>query len=241
VGRRGRIERAFDVGNILALVGLDSDDAHDVVVVAQRQDLLSAIHGLDAYDRGLLRGPESCHVILHGIGRGIPMPELLVAFLDWLRVYRVALTEPGFDNLRVIVVGWVQTTGRHAVTQSLVATDVAKRRHHEAFHRFFSRGTWSPDRLGYWLFERVRGVLDLDQHGLRIVIDDTLAAKKGAHVFGIGSHLDAVRSTKRFRVFCFGHCWVMLAVLVRAAGVLASAVGVADPVPALSQQEGVHA
>jgi hypothetical protein len=143
------------------------------------------------------------------------MPELLVAFLDWLRVYRVALTEPGFENLRVIVVGWVQTTGRHAVTQSLVATDVAKRRHHEAFHRFFSRGTWSPDRLGYWLFERVRGVLALDQHGLRVVIDDTLAAKKGAHVFGIGSHLDAVRSTKRFRVFCFGHCWVVLAVLVR--------------------------
>lgn len=143
------------------------------------------------------------------------MPELLVAFMDWLGAYRVALTEPGFQNLLVIVVGWVQTTGRHAVTQSLVATGVAGRRHHEAFHRFFSRGTWTPDRLGYWLFERIRHVLKLDQHGLRVVVDDTLAAKKGPHVFGIGSHLDAVRSTKRFRVFCFGHCWVVLAVLVR--------------------------
>ena len=50
---------------------------------------------------------------------------------------------------------------------------------------------------------------------VRIVIDDTLAPKKGPHVFGIGSHLDAVRSTKRQKVFCFGHCWVVLAVLVR--------------------------
>ena len=50
---------------------------------------------------------------------------------------------------------------------------------------------------------------------LHVVIDDTLAAKKGPHVFGIGSHLDAVRSTRRHRVFCFGHCWVVLSVLVR--------------------------
>jgi WD40 repeat protein len=34
-------------------------------------------------------------------------------------------------------------------------------------------------------------------------------------VFGIGNHLDAVRSTRRFRVFCSGPCWVVLAVLVR--------------------------
>jgi hypothetical protein len=127
----------------------------------------------------------------------------------------MALTEPGFQKLLVIVVGWVQTTGRRAITQSLVAAGVAGRRHHEAFHRFFSRGTWKPDRLGCLLFARLRRVLDLDHHGLRVVIDDTLAPKKGPHVFGIGSHLDAVRSTKRFRVFSFGHCWVVLAVLVR--------------------------
>jgi len=86
------------------------------------------------------------------------MPELLEAFLDWLGPYRVVLTGPGFQNLLVIVVGWVQTIGRHAITQSLVATGVAGRRHHEAFHRFFSRGTWNADGLGLWLFERVRRV-----------------------------------------------------------------------------------
>jgi len=116
----------------------------------------------------------------------------------------------------VIFAGWVLTTGRHAVTESLVATGVAGRRHHEAFHRFFSRGAWEPDQLAHRLFDKVRRVFQLDERerGLRVVVDDTLTPKKGPHVFGIGSHLDPVRSTRAFRVFCFGHCWVVLAVLV---------------------------
>jgi DDE superfamily endonuclease len=141
------------------------------------------------------------------------MPDLLRTLLDGLGVYRPALTEPGFRNLVVIFVGWVLTSGQHAVTQALVVTSVAGRRHHEAFHRFFSRGTWDPDRLAWWLFQRMKRLFQLDQR-LRIAIDDTLAPKKGPHVFGIGSHIDAVRSTRSVRVFCFGHCWVMLSVLV---------------------------
>jgi hypothetical protein len=34
-------------------------------------------------------------------------------------------------------------------------------------------------------------------------------------VFGLGTHLDPVRSTRRHRIFAFGHVWVVLAVLVR--------------------------
>lgn len=143
------------------------------------------------------------------------MHELLAAFMDWLDPYRSLLTQPSFRNALVIIVGWIQTTGRHAVTASLVATGVAGRRHHAAFHRFFARATWSPDQLGRWLFERVRHRLCADPTVLRVVLDDTLAPKKGPQVFGLGSHLDPVRSTKRFRVFCFGHCWVVLALLVR--------------------------
>lgn len=92
---------------------------------------------------------------------------------------------------------------------------MAGRRHHEAFHRFFSRGTWSPDRLGQLLFEKV--VDWLVGHGVTIdlVLDDTLTPKKGPQVFGLGTHLDAVRSTKGTQVFAFGHVWVILSVVVK--------------------------
>jgi hypothetical protein len=129
-------------------------------------------------------------------------------------VCRPAVTQPSFANLLVLVVGWILTISpTHAVTEALVFAGVSGHRHHEAFHRFFSRGTWSPDAMGYYLLRRIEPMLS--DGVLRIVIDDTLASKKGPHVFGIGTHLDAVRSTKLYRVFSFGHCWVVLSVLVR--------------------------
>jgi hypothetical protein len=140
-------------------------------------------------------------------------PPILGSFLSVLEAFRIALSAPSYANMVVVACGWVLTRGTHAVTEALVVTGVAGRRHHEAFHRFFSRGTWEPDRLGYWLFERLQRFLG--DGAVQVVVDDTLAPKKGARVFGIGSHLDAVRSTRRRKVFCFGHCWVVLSVLVR--------------------------
>jgi hypothetical protein len=70
----------------------------------------------------------------------------------WEETFRPCLTAPGFANFIVIASGWLLTQGTHAVTEALVMTDVATRCHHEAFHRFFSRGTWSPDRIGHWIF-----------------------------------------------------------------------------------------
>ncbi|HEY3352330.1 MAG TPA: transposase [Polyangia bacterium] len=140
-------------------------------------------------------------------------PELLRSFVVALDVFRPVLTQPSYAHFLTLVVGWVLTTGRHAVTEALVSTDVARRRHHEAYHRFFSRGTWHADWFGRvvfdWIVRRLAATAPLCA-----VIDDTLALKKGPHVFGLGCHLDPVRSTRRQRIFCFGHCWVVLAVLV---------------------------
>jgi hypothetical protein len=144
----------------------------------------------------------------------VPAPELASLLLILEGIFRPALTQPSFMNLVTLVAGWVQTMApSHTVTESLLAAHVAGRRHHSAFHRFFSRATWDPDTIGYWLVQRL--VDRLGDGVLRVVIDDTIASKKGPHVFGLGTHVDPVRSTKRYRVFTFGHCWVVLAVLCR--------------------------
>ena len=133
--------------------------------------------------------------------------------LSTIEFIQPAFTRPGFRNAWVVFTGWVLTMGVHAITQALVVTDVAQRIHHERFHRFFSRGTWDPDEVGRLLFHRIVERLCPDGR-LLLVLDDTLATKRGPEVFGIGSHLDASRSTKRFRVFSFGHVWVTLSVIV---------------------------
>ncbi|HEU5182921.1 MAG TPA: transposase [Gemmatimonadaceae bacterium] len=141
----------------------------------------------------------------------LPVLRTLLACVE---VFRPALTRPGYENALVVFVGWVRATGRRAITEALLAADVAARRHHERFHRFFSRGAWSPDALGQLLFLRLLTWSSVSS-SVHVVLDDTLTPKKGAHVFGIGSHLDAVRSTRRFRVFSFGHIWVVVSVVVR--------------------------
>lgn len=140
--------------------------------------------------------------------------QSFATMLSTMEVVQPAFTRPGFRNAWVVFAGWTLTMGVHAVTAALVATDVARRLHHERFHRFFSRGCWDPDTVGRLLFEHIVERL-CPQGRIVIALDDTLAPKKGPEVFGIGSHLDPVRSTKRFRVFCFGHVWVVVAVVVR--------------------------
>jgi len=185
----------------------------ETVTVANVDYFPGALLGLDPKNRWALFTSQSCHGgLLDRIGS--MAYELLRTLLAFVEVFRPALTAPGFDKALVVFVGWVLSGGPHAVTSALVATDVARRRHHEAFHRFFSRGSWSPDEIGHLLFEKIVAWLPKDVP-VHVVVDDTLAPKKGPHVFGIGSHLDAVRSTKRHQVFCFGHVWVVASVVLR--------------------------
>lgn len=135
----------------------------------------------------------------------------------WSFIHAFALFGLGFHSpvqwkrFVLLAAGWILTTGRLAVTQALLETNVAGRMHHEAFHRFFSRGGWSPDQLGHLLFVAARRAFG---GRLALVIDDTIARKKGPHVYGIASHLDPVTSTCKHKNFIFGHCWVVLSLRV---------------------------
>ncbi len=140
-------------------------------------------------------------------------PDLLSTLLGWLETLAPAFTKPGFANAMILALGWIQICGGHAVTGALVVTGVSGRRHHEAFHRFFSRGTWDPDAVGRLLLSGVLRLL-ADTAVIGLVVDDTLTPKKGPKIFGIGTHLDAVRSTRKHRIFAFGHVWVVLSVVV---------------------------
>jgi hypothetical protein len=140
-------------------------------------------------------------------------PDGLRTFLAVLEVCRPAFTPAAFALFVILVRGWIQAPGRHAISQCVLAAGVAGVRDHTAFYRFFSRGTWSPDDLGKRLFAAVLPWLPPDLL-IALVIDDTLAQHKGPKIFGLGTHLDAVRSTKRTKVFAFGHVWVVLALVV---------------------------
>lgn len=135
-------------------------------------------------------------------------------FIAWTKVLAPAFTRPGYINALLVLCGWILTRGKHAITQALVELDIQCHVHHERLHRFFSRGSWSVDRLGQLLFDKI---IEHFAAGdvLTIAIDDTTVSHRGPMIFGVGSHLDAVRSSRAWRVLTMGHAWVVLAICVR--------------------------
>jgi hypothetical protein len=139
--------------------------------------------------------------------------QLVSTLVEWFEQVAPAFTRPSFRNALVVFLGWVQICGGHAVTEALVAAGVAGRRHHEAFHRLFSRNKWSRDELGRLLFRRI--VAFWPGAVVDVVVDDTLARKSGPKIFGLGTHIDPVQSTLKWKVLTFGHVWVVLSVVVK--------------------------
>lgn len=137
----------------------------------------------------------------------------LASLFQIFEFLRPAFTRPTFERFVLVAMGWLLTSGRHAVTSALVVLGIAPDVHHATFHRLLSLAKWSPDRLGLILLELIVAVLN-DNAPISLLLDDTLAPHKGPKVFGLGSHIDAVRSTKRHKVFSFGHVWVVLSVVV---------------------------
>jgi hypothetical protein len=113
-----------------------------------------------------------------------------------------------------LALGWILIPGRRAVTAALVVTGTSQERHHSAFHRLFSLARWNPDEIGRRLFMKIVA-LSPEEGPIAAALDDTLARKRGEHIFGIGSHVDPVYSTKKRKAFTFGHVWVVLTVTVR--------------------------
>ena len=122
-------------------------------------------------------------------------------------------TTPGFANLVVVFSGWVLTPGTHAITQALVLTGVSGVLHHERFHRFFSRASWTLDALGRVVFTLALKWLPANQP-LVVLGDDTLARKGGKSIALASMHHDPLLSSARKPFASFGHVWVVLALWV---------------------------
>ena len=93
----------------------------------------------------------------------------------------------------LLVVGWLLTcdlSPGSCITEALVAARIAGQMRWAAFHRFFSRAGWDPDRLGQTLFHLLEPLLS--SAWIEVAVDDTVAQKRGPHVFGVSVHVDAI-------------------------------------------------
>lgn len=128
-----------------------------------------------------------------------------------------AFTQPSFRSTTQLLLGWVMCLGNHTLhrvahsAQPHRPVDHSQRHGLDTAYNFFERSAWTPRGLAYHLAIMLLNRLKLFGR-ITLLVDDTLAHKRGKCVWGMGWWRDAVASTKKRVATASGHNWVVLAI-----------------------------
>lgn len=133
--------------------------------------------------------------------------DAAASFLPILQVMTAVMTAPTAETFQTLIVGWLMAPRR---TIMGMVRGSGTDRHHAAFHRLFAAARWSVDKAGLAVFDLVTWGMTQ----VFLTIDDTLLPRYGLKIFGTGMHRDAVLSSRSHTVVRWGHCWVVLCVVI---------------------------
>jgi len=132
---------------------------------------------------------------------------------ELLWTFAPAFTTPTFQNVLVLLVGTVMSPKDRTVSAMLRAAGFLVKKQYTTYHRVLSHRKWDMLLLAFVLASLAFALVPSDQPVV-CVVDDTTVRRWGKKVYGKGCHRDPVRSTHKKLVHCFGHKWVVIAVLV---------------------------
>jgi hypothetical protein len=140
-----------------------------------------------------------------------PLPEAIILVLT---PFAPLFSERVWRHAEVLLLGAILTPGARTVTAALRAMGLAAERRFTNDHRVLNRATWSARHGSKILL----GVLltRLVPPGATIVLgaDATVERRSGRRINAKGCYRDAVRSTKKHVIHCFGLKWVAMMLLV---------------------------
>lgn len=142
----------------------------------------------------------------------LPTPTLPPGLLSLLDGVRSVFTAPTFATFTSLVTGLLGATGTRTVTGMWSAAGLAGRSHHARAHRFFSHARWDLDSLGLLLARLVVARFVPTRAALRVVVDDTLFHRYGAHTHGVFWQHDG--SAKGRDGIGRGNCFVVVGLIV---------------------------
>jgi DDE superfamily endonuclease len=132
---------------------------------------------------------------------------------------RPAFTQPSFAAGWDLLLGWVMCLGRHRLRRVAESArpcepaDHSRRHGFDTYYNFFERSAWTPNGLAYRVAVLILTRLKF-LGPITLLVDDTLAHKRGRCVWGLGWFRDAVASTHKRVATASGHNWVVVAVAV---------------------------
>jgi hypothetical protein len=128
-----------------------------------------------------------------------------------------AFTQPSFASNCHLLLAWVMCLGKHTLfrvgenTRPQEPPDHSHRHALDCYYNFFERSSWKPKDLAYRVAILILTRLSFSGC-VTLLVDDTLAHKRGKSVWGLGWWRDAVASTRKRVATASGHNWVVMAV-----------------------------
>lgn len=131
-----------------------------------------------------------------------------------LGAFAQAFTDRTWQWVQVLVVGAILAPGRRTVSAILRVMGLSAEPQFQLFHRVLSRARWSGLVLSRILLGLVVAAFVAAGAPLVVAADETLERRRGAKIRAAGMFRDAVRSSKKQKVYSFGLRWVSMMALV---------------------------
>lgn len=135
----------------------------------------------------------------------------------FLHAVAPAFTRPTFARITVLLLAALIAVGPRTVSNLLRTAAPLAPGHPASYRRVFSRARWRSFPLARAVATLVLPLVPGDR-AVRLVGDDTVEEHRGDRVHGKARHRDPVRSSRTYTAYCWGHRWVVLAVLVEVPG-----------------------
>jgi DDE superfamily endonuclease len=142
------------------------------------------------------------------------MPPLPEAIILVLAPFAPLFSQRVWPHAQVLLLGAMLAPGARTVTAALRVMGLSCEPHFTNYHRVLNRATWSARQGSRMLLGLL--MTRLVPPGATIVLgaDDTVERRTGRKINAKGCYRDAVRSTRKHVIRCFGLKWVSLMLLV---------------------------
>jgi len=142
------------------------------------------------------------------------MPTLPAELLNLIVAFAPLFSKPVFQHAQVLLLGALLARGKRTVTACLRVLGLAAEKRFQNYHRVLNRARWNALSASRILLSLLVALLP---PGSAIVLgaDDTIERRRGRQIKGVGCYRDAVRSSHKHVVKCFGLKWLSVMLLVR--------------------------
>lgn len=137
-------------------------------------------------------------------------PEMILVFAPFAQLF----SDRVWLHAQVLVLGALLAPGKRTVSSCLRIMGLAWEEHFTNYHRVLNRATWSALQASQILLGLLVRVLAPPGATIVLGADDTVERRSGRQIKAKGGYRDAVRSSRKHVVKCFGLKWGSMMLLV---------------------------